>query len=296
MSKNIKDQIIEQLLLEVCAHSKVEDGIVNFEIQEHVDALIEVLKKTSMPVEVIRMVTNSLNEGKHPERQAYNREGFLVTFPTPEYKKQALASGEYTNQDPTHGKGGMHLVKKVEPVDAPVPTKTPSQEPAPKTSNPSQPSSGGGSESKPTTPSPTPAPTTPSPTPAPTNPSPAAIKTAAPKAPTPAPTPAKTSGGATQYTTGVPVDPSIDLNLDKISDYRDPSLEWSHNKKWQKRENNNYYDAQGNLKAITGLDGTVVPVSEEERVDLKKFIEDKKKEKLGIQPSEEPKEKEAQPS
>lgn len=281
---DIKSAIIEQLLLEVCAHPKVADGVVNFETQEHVDALIEVLKKTSMPVESIKSITNALNEGRHPERQAYNREGFLVTFPTPEYKKQALASGEYTNQDPTNGKGGMHLVKKVEPSDTtPTDNTVQKQEPV-KQSHSSSPQQ---SSPKPTT-------STPAPTPAPSTPAPSQIKTSSPK-PAPTATP-KTPGGATEYTTGVPVSPSTDLNLDKISDYRDPSLEWAHNKKWEKRENNNYYDSQGNLKAITGLDGTVVPVVEEERMDLKKFIEDKKKEKLGIQPTEEPKEKEEKPS
>jgi len=283
-----KNSVIEQLLLEVCAHPKVSDGIVNFEIQEHVDALIDVLRKTSMDESTIRSVTNPLNEGKHPERQAYNREGFLVTFPNSDYKKQALASGEYTNQDPTNGKGGMHLVKKVEPTDAPASQPSVSK-PEPQKQTTHQPSVG--APQKPASPTTTPQPTS-QPSTTQTTPQ---VKTSSPKPV--ASTAAKTPGGATEYTTGIPVSPSTDLNLDKISAYKDPSLEWAHNKKWDKRENNNYYDAEGNLKAITGLDGTVVPVAEEERVDLKKFIEDKKKEKLGIQPSEEePKEKEQIPS
>ncbi len=251
----MREELIEQIILDVCIHENVSDGIIDFSIQEHIDALIEVLKRKSFPVESIKEIVNKLNEGKYPERQAYNREGFLVTFPNPDYKKKALTTGEYSNQDPTKGKGGMHLIKKVEPVSTSTPSAGQSSAPA---------------EQKPVSPSPT----------APTPPE-KQVSTGTETDSTKKVNPS----GATQYTTGVPVHTGTDLKLDKITDYRDPSFEWVHNRKWQKRENNNYYDAAGNLKAITGLDGTVVPVSEEERVDLKKFIEDKKKEKLGIEPT-----------
>lgn len=255
----MKNKLIEEIILDVCLHENVKDGIVNFSIQEHVDALISVLKKRTSNIDLIKEITNKLNEGKYPDRQAYNREGFLVTFPNPEYKKKALSTGEYSNQDPTHGKGGMHLLKKTEPVQQNTPTPAPSQQSSP------QPKAEPSKPEQPTTPVPS---------------KPSSEVDSNKKV---------NSQGSTQYTTGVPVKTGTDLKLDKISDYRDPSFEWVHNRKWQKRENNNYYDSEGNLKAITGLDGSVVPVSEEERIDLKKFIEDKKKEKLGLTPTQDSK-------
>jgi hypothetical protein len=51
-------------------------------------------------------------EGKHPDRQAYNKEGWLVTFPSKEYKDKAIKKGTHFASDPTHGKGGMNLYYK----------------------------------------------------------------------------------------------------------------------------------------------------------------------------------------
>ena len=38
---------------------------------------------------------------KYPERQAYNAKGILVTFPTPEYKADAIKRGTHFEEDPT---------------------------------------------------------------------------------------------------------------------------------------------------------------------------------------------------
>jgi hypothetical protein len=51
-------------------------------------------------------------EGKHPDRQAYNKEGWLVTFPSKEYRDAAIKKGTHAISDPTHGKGGMNLYYK----------------------------------------------------------------------------------------------------------------------------------------------------------------------------------------
>ena len=45
--------------------------------------------------------TNGGVEGKYPERQAYNAKGILVTFPTPEYKADAIKRGTHFEEDPT---------------------------------------------------------------------------------------------------------------------------------------------------------------------------------------------------
>lgn len=46
-------------------------------------------------------ITNIIAEkGKYPERQAYNKNGLLVTFPTPEYKARAIQKGTHFEKNP----------------------------------------------------------------------------------------------------------------------------------------------------------------------------------------------------
>jgi hypothetical protein len=51
-------------------------------------------------------------EGKYPDRQAFNKDGWLVTFPSKEYRDAAIKKGTHSISDPTHGKGGMNLYYK----------------------------------------------------------------------------------------------------------------------------------------------------------------------------------------
>lgn len=60
--------------------------------------------------ETIKGIT--VEEGKYPERQAYNKDGWLVTFPSKEYRDRAIQRGTHFTSDPTHGKGGMNLYYK----------------------------------------------------------------------------------------------------------------------------------------------------------------------------------------
>jgi hypothetical protein len=46
-------------------------------------------------------------EGKYPERQAYNTNGILVTFPTPEYKQKAIARGTHFEENPKRGQANV---------------------------------------------------------------------------------------------------------------------------------------------------------------------------------------------
>jgi hypothetical protein len=57
--------------------------------------LNELLESSNIPYIV--------TEGKYPERQAYNADGLLVTFPTPEYKQRAIARGTHFEKNPKAG-------------------------------------------------------------------------------------------------------------------------------------------------------------------------------------------------
>jgi hypothetical protein len=56
---------------------------------------------------IVNQYLNKMLEGKYPERQAYNTNGILVTFPTPEYKQKAIARGTHFEENPKRGQANV---------------------------------------------------------------------------------------------------------------------------------------------------------------------------------------------
>ena len=100
-----KSQIIDTFLSEACINERISDGIFNVENPEHMDVLREVFVKYGLTKEDAITLHNKMLEGKYPERQAYNKNGILVTFPTPEYKQRAIKRGTHTEQNPLKQQG-----------------------------------------------------------------------------------------------------------------------------------------------------------------------------------------------
>ncbi len=92
----------------------VETGIVDFSDITHAEILFEEMVSCGLSERTASKVINDIRmeEGKYPERQAYNKEGWLVTFPSKEYKDIAIKRGTHFGSDPTHGQGGMNLYYK----------------------------------------------------------------------------------------------------------------------------------------------------------------------------------------
>jgi hypothetical protein len=150
-------EIIHNSIMDVCIEPVVENGIFDPRNNEHVFCLIEKLEEKKLTEDIIcEAIAAIRQEGKYPERQAYNKEGWLVTFPSPEYKNAAIKKGTHFASDPTHGKGGMNVYYKrrgkqkrmgqqdpsqVEPAQQPAqPSAPPEAQQAPK-GNPNQQSS-----------------------------------------------------------------------------------------------------------------------------------------------------------
>jgi hypothetical protein len=99
-----KDTIINSILLEWA--SKSPDGLLSEILtEEDLEVLYEILLSVDTvneteAVNFVNEVSMIAEKGKHPERQAYNKNGLLVTFPTPEYKARALAKGTHFEKDP----------------------------------------------------------------------------------------------------------------------------------------------------------------------------------------------------
>ena len=103
---NIKNLIFEALD-KSSRDISIEDGVFDISKQEHIEILRCNLLEVGMSVEAVTAYLNNVAEGKYPERQAYNKNGILVTFPTPEYKQRAIERGTHFEKDPTKGKSNI---------------------------------------------------------------------------------------------------------------------------------------------------------------------------------------------
>jgi len=113
MSINIS-KLIENILNECATDPRIETGIFDIHNYDHADIMAEHMAAAGIDKKIIMETMNELvmDEGKYPERQAFNREGWLVTFPSKEYRDAAIKKGTHAISDPTHGKGGMNLYYK----------------------------------------------------------------------------------------------------------------------------------------------------------------------------------------
>jgi len=110
--KNI-NKFISGIITEAALDSRIQDGMVNLKNIEHIQVVAEAMYDACEDESIVNeFVDGFVDEGKYPDRQAYNKDGWLVTFPSAEYKQRAIKKGTHYGSDPTHGKGGMHLYYK----------------------------------------------------------------------------------------------------------------------------------------------------------------------------------------
>lgn len=91
----------KSLINDICCDARIKDGIFDFQNQEHVFVLQEYLEKVGYDVNFVVDKTAELFEaGRFPERQAYNKDGILVTFPSKEYRDRAVNKGTHFAENP----------------------------------------------------------------------------------------------------------------------------------------------------------------------------------------------------
>ena len=107
-------KFINDVLMESALDNRVEDGIIDLTNESHIDVVYEVLQRKGLKESGVDELLETIltQEGKYPDRQAYNKDGWLVTFPSKEYRDAAIKKGTHAISDPTHGKGGMNLYYK----------------------------------------------------------------------------------------------------------------------------------------------------------------------------------------
>jgi len=104
-------KLINKIVNDVSLDERVNDGMFNIEESVHMEALRDYLSKKGMDEDTVRTFSNKILEGKYPERQAFNAKGILVTFPTPEYKADAIKRGTHFEKDPTRGQSNLFNAK-----------------------------------------------------------------------------------------------------------------------------------------------------------------------------------------
>lgn len=120
----------EDILRAVCLDHDVPDGIFNMENNNHMDVLQRHLIKRGISESNSVIYRNRMIEGRFPERQAYNANGILVTFPTPEYKQKAIARGTHFEGNPKKGEVNLFQASDKKPTEpaTPEPSTAPTQQ------------------------------------------------------------------------------------------------------------------------------------------------------------------------
>ena len=125
---------IENFINQISADNRISDGIFNAENEEHQNVFQEHLEKLGATVEESIEARNKMTEGKYPDRQAYNTNGILVTFPTPDYKQRALQRGTHFEKNPKQKSPNVTFedpAKTAAPASDTEPKPEPTPEPTP---------------------------------------------------------------------------------------------------------------------------------------------------------------------
>jgi hypothetical protein len=94
----------KSVLNDVCCDNRIKSGVIDLKNADHVFVLQEYLEKAGFDIETIVNKTAQLFEaGRFPERQAYNKDGILVTFPNKEYRDRAINKGTHFAENPKKG-------------------------------------------------------------------------------------------------------------------------------------------------------------------------------------------------
>lgn len=94
-------EIYNKVLEAVAIDPRLDTGIFDVLNNDHLSIFREYLVKEGVAEETAIAASNKLAEaGRFPERQAYNKDGLLVTFPSPEHKQRAIARGTHFEKNP----------------------------------------------------------------------------------------------------------------------------------------------------------------------------------------------------
>ena len=103
------NNIVEKFLNKISLDERISNGIFEIDNNDHLDIFQEYLQNMGASEEESVTARNRILEGRFPERQAYNKNGILVTFPTPEYKQRAIQRGTHFEKNPRTGQSNLQF-------------------------------------------------------------------------------------------------------------------------------------------------------------------------------------------
>ena len=91
----------KSLVNEIGCDSRIKNGSLDLKNEEHVFVLQEYLEKAGYDInEIVEKTARLFEAGRFPERQAYNKDGILVTFPNKQYRDRAVNKGTHFVENP----------------------------------------------------------------------------------------------------------------------------------------------------------------------------------------------------
>lgn len=284
-------KILSEVITECECDTRIESGIFDLYNADHLVIMVEHLAQRGISEEISEEIleTSLFDEGKYPERQAYNKDGWLVTFPSKEYRDAAIKKKTHFSSDPTHGRGGMNLYykkkgKQKRQKSQSVSTTQQTTE-KPKAVAPVQQKPQTTSQQKQEVPSVD--------VPTQKQPEPEAVddtdfdsrddeleKYIATKSGGKFKSKYSPEGSGTEPTQGAAPTPAPEIDVPVITtpteEYAAVSKRFATQKRWISTEYGEYRDAEGNPVAVVGLSGEVVPIRSNDREEYKIFAEKSK--------------------
>lgn len=101
----------KSIINDVCCDSRIKNGVLDINNPEHVFILQEYLEKSGYGInEIVDRTATLFEAGRFPERQAYNKDGILVTFPSKEYRDRAVNKGTHFAENPKKAQANIFNV------------------------------------------------------------------------------------------------------------------------------------------------------------------------------------------
>ncbi len=101
----------KSIINDICCDSRIKNGVLDINNPEHVFILQEYLEKSGYGInEIVDRTATLFEAGRFPERQAYNKDGILVTFPSKEYRDRAVNKGTHFAENPKKAQANIFNV------------------------------------------------------------------------------------------------------------------------------------------------------------------------------------------
>ena len=121
----------KSLVNEIGCDSRIKNGALDLKNEDHVFVLQEYLEKAGYDInEIVEKTAKLFEAGRFPDRQAYNKDGILVTFPNKQYRDRAVNKGTHFAENPKKAQANIFKADVEQGADQKDDSSKPKEEPA----------------------------------------------------------------------------------------------------------------------------------------------------------------------